>query len=64
MHFQPIDPDTLAAGSQRARARRYDGHPIRARREQHPTLLRSLLLLACIATLILLTAERVLQYAH
>ena len=40
MHTEPADTEELLAGSQRARALRYDGHPWRAWRERHPTMAR------------------------
>lgn len=43
VHIDPVDSDELLAGSQRARATRYDGHPWRAWRERHPTMARGVI---------------------
>lgn len=39
----PFETEELVAGTQRARAIRYDRHPLRAWRERHPTLARGII---------------------
>jgi hypothetical protein len=39
----PVETEELVAGSQRARAVRYDRHPWRAWRERHPTMARGII---------------------
>jgi hypothetical protein len=64
MHFEEVDPEKLAASARRAREERHRGRPVRAHRESHPTALRNLVILAGFVALVVLTAVRIVQYAH
>lgn len=56
MRTDPADSGELVDGSQRARALRYDGHPWRAWREQHPTMARGIIeaIALCVLAVLLL----------
>ena len=64
MRVEEIDPEKLAASARRARDARHRGRPVRAHRESHPTAMRNLLVLAGFVALLVLTAARIIQFAH
>ena len=64
MHFEEVDAEKLAASARRAREARHKGRPVRAHREAHPTAVRNLVIIVGFVVLVVLTAVRIIQYAH
>jgi len=64
MRLEEVDPEKLAATARRAREERHRGRPVRAHRESNPTALRNLMILIGFVALVVLTAVRIIQYAH
>ena len=58
MRYAPVDDEKLTIALRRAAEVRYARRPLRSRRERHPTLMRTVAMLAGLGLVVVLSVER------